>query len=1276
MLLPTRIGTSGISIRIALPDVTEAPFDAILQIVADVSNQWVGMAWAGQMTYNPLVVGWPNGNSMVVSSRYATGYSLPSPYTDAYYIPLKGTGVNSTSWTLTLLCKNFSTYQDVNLNNATIDPTETSHQLAYSQSDEAVTTPSSNTSTFRVHDSTGTWYHNLAAARNSLFDTWVADNMIGTTTSSSTVVASTTSSVSSSSSSTVLTSTVSTSVCSAAPSAFPTSCSGVAAQRYPGQLASGWEAVKIAGSLTAPRGITIDTSGNLLVVQNGLGITVHTLGSNGCIASTKTLISQTNLNHGIYLTPDGKTLYASSATTVYKWTYDPVAVSVGTSSIVVMGMNTAGHITRTLLIPQNQPNLLVVSHGSDANLDYPAGTLSTERAVIKVFDMNSVPSGGYNFVTGGYQAGYGLRNEVGIVFDGNNLLWGVENSSDDIQRTVNGQTTDVHADNPADELNYIGNVSVANTQWYGYPTCFTIWNPSGVTDKTFSVGDQFVLTPNSTFNDTTCISNSAPPRLGFQAHSAPLDSKFDATYSNLYVSFHGSWDRQPPTGFKLVAVPFSKGSDGSYNPTAALNSGSGGYKDIWWNTDVTQCSAITCFRPVGIAINGAGRMFVTSDASAEGELFMLASSSSPNACTTTTTTSISSSTSLSTTSQISTSPTRTTTSPVSTTSPSGPTQTRYGQCGGTGWTGPTVCASPWVCTYSNAYYSQHSETNPRTCTNFVSQQYRSCRMGEAIMHEPAVTIPIVHGQESTYSIHPAPIMASEETQEWLPERTESGNNPEPAYAEHEVEKPLAMPSDSSIDESEELNRVQTSRSVRERRFEPINSGDRAELERIASTFSGVSFTRTLTNVGGELERRDTLAGVNVGDPVLDPKSPEFDVYKWSRMMMKLVDEKSVIQRRAGIVFKSLKVCGSGSAINLQRNVGSLLLAPLRLGEFFGRGPEKTILNDFDGVLKSGEMLVVLGRPGSGCSTFLKSLMGELHGLDMKPQSVVHYNGITQKQMLKQFRGEIVYNQEVDKHFPHLTVGQTLEFAARVRTPHQRPIENVSREHWAKHMAQVVMTVFGLSHTYNTKVGNDFVRGVSGGERKRVSIAEMALAGSPIASWDNSTRGLDAATALEFTKSLRMSANLSGACHLVAIYQASQAIYDEFDKAVVLYEGRQIYFGPCDEAKQYFIDMGWECPARQTTGDFLTSITNPSERKVRQGFEKKVPRTPDEFEKYWKESTTYKDLIQEIEDHEKEFPMGGKTLETFQASRKGMQANHLRPESPYTINIPMQIKYCT
>lgn len=207
-----------------------------------------------------------------------------------------------------------------------------------------------------------------------------------------------------------------------------------------------------------------------------------------------------------------------------------------------------------------------------------------------------------------------------------------------------------------------------------------------------------------------------------------------------------------------------------------------------------------------------------------------------------------------------------------------------------------------------------------------------------------------------------------------------------------------------------------------------------------------------------------------------------------------------------------------------------------------------------------------------------------------------------------------------------------------------------------------------------QVGNEFVRGVSGGERKRVSIAEMALAGSPLAAWDNSTRGLDSATALEFTKALRMSSNLTRSTHLMAVYQASQAIYDTFDKAIVLYEGRQIYFGPTDTAKQYFIDMGYECPPRQTTGDFLTSVTNPLERKARPGFENRIPRTPDDFEKYWLNSQAHKNMRQEMAEQEAQNPLGGDKLQEFYAGRKEMQSDHVRPQSPYTVSIGMQIRY--
>lgn len=89
-------------------------------------------------------------------------------------------------------------------------------------------------------------------------------------------------------------------------------------------------------------------------------------------------------------------------------------------------------------------------------------------------------------------------------------------------------------------------------------------------------------------------------------------------------------------------------------------------------------------------------------------------------------------------------------------------------------------------------------------------------------------------------------------------------------------------------------------------------------------------------------------------------------------MMHLLDEKGVKQRRAGVVWRDLRVSGTGSALQLQATVGSMLMAPFRIGEVFGSQPEKIILNDFEGCLKSGEMLVVLGRPGSGCKNTISS----------------------------------------------------------------------------------------------------------------------------------------------------------------------------------------------------------------------------------------------------------------------------------------------------------------
>ncbi|KAF2430765.1 pleiotropic drug resistance protein, ABC superfamily [Tothia fuscella] len=497
-------------------------------------------------------------------------------------------------------------------------------------------------------------------------------------------------------------------------------------------------------------------------------------------------------------------------------------------------------------------------------------------------------------------------------------------------------------------------------------------------------------------------------------------------------------------------------------------------------------------------------------------------------------------------------------------------------------------------------------------------------------------------------------------------------NGEPSTRNYDPVQPIHSRRGSSPSESKtEVETIGCAESERfgssfdDKRYAPIDPADREHLTRLA------------TQLSRRPEPSDGLRSIRTidipsDDPALDPQHKSFDLYKWLKVFLHNLDEDGLGSENAGIVFKNLNISGKDAALQLQGTLGSLLMTPLRMGEIFRSGIQqpKPILRNFNGVLKSGELLVVLGRPGSGCTTFLKSLWGELHGLNVGESTVIHYNGIPQKQMIKEFKGEMT-----DKHFPFLTTSQTLKFAAAARTPSRR-IAGTTREEFAGHVAQVVMAAFGLTHTANTRVGNDFVRGVSGGERKRVSIAEMTLAHSPLAAWDNSTRGLDSATALKFVQSLRLSADLSRSSHAVAIYQASQAIYDVFDKAIVLYEGREIYFGPADQAKAFFEEQGWYCPPRQTTGDFLTAVTNPLERKARDGMEDKVPRTPDDFEAYWQNSQAARSNEIEIAQHEKDFPLGGRVVEELRQQKNEAQASHTRPKSPYLISVPMQIKLCT
>lgn len=241
----------------------------------------------------------------------------------------------------------------------------------------------------------------------------------------------------------------------------------------------------------------------------------------------------------------------------------------------------------------------------------------------------------------------------------------------------------------------------------------------------------------------------------------------------------------------------------------------------------------------------------------------------------------------------------------------------------------------------------------------------------------------------------------------------------------------------------------------------FDNGDgdmRSELVRLASVLSGRQPSRTSTSTG--LQRQDTVAGMGMESPEFDPNHPSFNFFLWLRKFIQLLEQKDIKRRRSGFTFKNLSVSGKGSALVLQQTVGSIFMQPFRLREMFSHPPEKLILRNFNGHVNSGELLIVLGRPGSGCSTFLKTICGELQGLQLSKDSSVTYSGIPQDVFLKEFKGEAIYNQENEKHFPHLTVGETLNFAAACRTPSNRVLD-LPRKVWAEYMASVMMNIFGL-----------------------------------------------------------------------------------------------------------------------------------------------------------------------------------------------------------------------
>ncbi|EGO05281.1 hypothetical protein SERLA73DRAFT_157866 [Serpula lacrymans var. lacrymans S7.3] len=323
-------------------------------------------------------------------------------------------------------------------------------------------------------------------------------------------------------------------------------------------------------------------------------------------------------------------------------------------------------------------------------------------------------------------------------------------------------------------------------------------------------------------------------------------------------------------------------------------------------------------------------------------------------------------------------------------------------------------------------------------------------------------------------------------------------------------------------------------------------------------------------------------------------------------------------------------------------------------------PTRTILHKSSGVLKPGEMCLVLGCPGAGCTTFLKTIANQRSD----------YASVT---------GDVQYADDV--HIATLTVAQTLSFALSTKTPGPNGrLPGISRKEFDELVQETLLKMLNISHTSQTLVGDEYVRGVSGGERKRVSIAEMMATRARVQCWDNSTRGLDASTALDFSKSLRIMTDILGQTTFQSVrgrYQAGEGIYDLFDKVMVIDKGRQVFFGAPTEARAYFENIGYKSLPRQSTADYLTGCTDPNERQFAPGHSvENTPSSPEALEAAYFKSSYYNDLTSSLEKFKIHVETERDDQEAFRAAVLDDKKRGVSKKSPYTLGFTGQVRALT
>ncbi|RID54698.1 hypothetical protein BRARA_G02000 [Brassica rapa] len=303
-------------------------------------------------------------------------------------------------------------------------------------------------------------------------------------------------------------------------------------------------------------------------------------------------------------------------------------------------------------------------------------------------------------------------------------------------------------------------------------------------------------------------------------------------------------------------------------------------------------------------------------------------------------------------------------------------------------------------------------------------------------------------------------------------------------------------------------------------------------------------------------------------------------------------------------------------LNVVRNMAESALG--MIGIQFAKKAQLTILKDISGSVKPGRMTLLLGPPSSGKTTLLLALAGKLDKA-LEVTGDITYNGYRLDEFVP--RKTSAYISQNDLHVGIMTVKETLDFSARcqgVGTRYDLLNELARREKDAgifpeadvdlfmkasaaqgvksSLVTDYTLKILGLDICKDTIVGDDMMRGISGGQKKRVTTGEMIVGPTKTLFMDEISTGLDSSTTFQIVKCLQQIVHLTDATVLMSLLQPAPETFDLFDDIILLSEGQIVYQGPRDHILEFFESFGFKCPERKGTADFLQEVTSKKDQE--------------------------------------------------------------------------------